>query len=501
MNYYPWDLALLTACYRPERFCAYSCQYGQAAGNPHNQFSLYDGRLTPAASQYVVTLQFLRDAERGQVLSLKNAGQLSACAFQNGALTWVALHAPAPALRKELILPISAEDYQILDHHLLESKAQPVPGEPGASRLIMRRGEGFFLGSEKTKIIQAVENLQAQDQLEIRHLLAAAGQDLECRTWLRNNTRETVRGQLTLYQDMLQRRNPTTFAFELQAEEEKIFVRKQDSEAFRHPLSYFPVQSELWLDNFFPDGSGVTSADSRKEGENLSSGEFFFTHYAIPVETGFKGDQELARLDKWQETQWPAAVLLNWGGSSPIKRAQVRAGGDMTDCHLQPDGSFEAEFCSLHFVRYSRDALLLGAIIEDAPVFAPTAAGQGEEIVYVLQPDLLKELGSRTPANIIKICVRQSAPNRLAASLLRPDGSRVELRGTCAYDGGRIRKYLVQAPFRDLGFQVRPGLTIGFNILCRDSDTPDGQVESELDWAGAAYAPGDAFGFGQLIVK
>lgn len=214
------------------------------------------------------------------------------------------------------------------------------------------------------------------------------------------------------------------------------------------------------------------------------------------------GAPDLARLDDWQKTQSPASVYVNWGLNGSYQRSQVRRGGENGRVDMTLDGYMPPDFVSLHYVRYDDQALYIGALIEDQPAYAGDADPRtwGESVVYSIVPDVEKHLADHAPAALRKVRVVQTASDRLSAILTMPDGSEKAVQGVCG-GGGESRRYLVRVPFSMLGFSVSPGATCGFGISCADSDGADGKTRVEYDWSGASYALGDAFGFGQLLVR
>jgi len=487
LNYMTWDLALLTATLRPERFTSYVTKYGRGAVDIFNQISPFDGRLTPNDAQWVVILQFLRKARRGGLLIPKHTSNIEACHFRIGEMNWVALWARSPSLLKEIELKMPADELTVLDYRLLKRKATAA-GQ--GARIGIQRGEVLFVGSRNDGLNDAVVNMTTRNLLEIRHAVLASEGGVECVSVFRNNSGARHAGRLTLYENMLHQRGEEAFAFDLGPGEQAVLRKQQAPDAFAgRAITFYPVYAKLAVDDM------VLPPPLRR------SCAHFWTHNARPVAAeGTKLD--LAWLATWQTNQTPASVYVNWGLNGSVQREQVRTGAQNTDPDMQPDGYMPHDFLSMHYVRYDREALYLGAVIEDAPAFAGPAEADrwGEAVIYTLQPDLARQLGRRSPDDLRRVRVVQTGPDTLVATLRTPDGTTVKLEGLCAASGNG-RRYLIRVPFSKLGFAVQRGQTLGFAITCRDSDTPDGKTEAEYDWSGATYAPGDAFGFGQLLVR
>ena len=498
LNEAAWDLAQIAATLRPDRFSCYTTKYGSAASDPYNQFALFDGRLTPVAALWVTLLQFLREADRGGILIPATASNIEAVGFRIGEMNWAALYARAPALLKEVELALPADQLTILDLHLLP--------RPPAARFVMRRGEMLLVGSRNPGLPDAVIHMKSRDLLEERHAaIATPGGGTQCVAMLRNNSTQRCAGDLTLFANMLTRTGPQTHAFDLGPGEARTFAAAQAPDTFgRRAIAYYPVHAALQVDGFIVSRQGDVRAEElqEKEGMSMRSGAYYWTHNALRMPPAPDGAPDLAWLDDWQKTQSPASVYVNWGLNGSYQRSQVRRGGENGRIEMDLDGYMPPDFMSLHYVRYDDRALYIGALIEDQPAYAGDADPRtwGESVVYSIVPDLERHLGDHAPAALRKVRVVQTTPDRLSAVLAMPDGSEKTVQGVCR-GGGESRRYLVRVPFSMLGFSVGPGATCGFGISCADSDGADGRTRVEYDWSGAPYAPGDAFGFGQLLVR
>jgi len=505
MNAQAWDLAAITAIYRPMRYSVYTGKYGSMATDPFNQFALYDGRPTAMAAQWIVLEQFMREAAPGELLRLKQASSVEACTFDIKGTTWVALHAPAPALLKRISLAVPAADLTILDMHLAPRPAAAVfATRSGETQFLMRRGETLFVGSRNPAFLEAARNLKATDEIDCRYAVLAREGKTVCAGFLKNNGAGKVTGRLDLYRNMLYRQGRESFPFALGPGEERIFEVAQEAGAFDgRPLTYYPAAAELTLDGFITAQPGEVeeALKATAEGQYMRGDNYFWLHYALPLSKEAAG-LEVKRLEEWEETQSPASVYINWGLNGSYQRTQVRWGAENTDPNMRLDGSMDCDFMSRHYVRYDAQALYLGAIIEDQPSFAGAAdpAAWGESVEYRLQPGLDGQLGLHRAPALRAIRVVQLAPDRLLATLAGPDGKTVALEGVCASRGDR-REFLVRVPLELLGGGLKAGATLGLGITCFDSDDPSGKAEVEYDWSGAEFAPDDAFGFGQLILK
>lgn len=495
VNHQAWDLAAITATYRPIRYSVYTSKYGSGATDPFNQFSIFDGRPTTMATQWIILEQFMREAKAGGLLFAEKASNIDACCFTIKDMIWVTLHAAPPALLKEIELDVPSTDLTILDAHL-------IPRKP-SSKFLIKRGETLFVGSKNNKLLDAVKNMKAVNRLEVRYIIAENGADVDCMAYLNNNTEKTVTGSLTLYKDMLFRKDPVTFNIKLPKGESRTFTVKQNTGIFKgRPVVRYPVYANLSLDNFIvsDDGEVADFLKNTAEGNYMRSGDYFWLHYALPMK--FRGRISPETLKEWQIDQTPASVYINWGLNGSYQRSQVRFGAENTDPNMKLDGSMEYDYMSRHYIRYDEKALYIGAVIEEELTVpeSDVPADWGETVEYIFQPGLRQNLGKRNPGNTVRVKVIQTGKNRIIAEVLLPDGHKLHATGISQTQKGK-RSYIVRVLFDQLGFFLKKGDTLGFDIICRDSDSKNGKLEAEYDWSGASFRRGDSFGFGQLILK
>ncbi|KKR04419.1 MAG: hypothetical protein UT30_C0008G0041 [Candidatus Uhrbacteria bacterium GW2011_GWF2_39_13] len=494
-NEQAWDLAVITSIYRPVRYSVYVGKYGMYATDPFNQFSIYDGRPTFAAAQWIILEQFMREAEAGGLLFPDRASNIEVCYFTIKDMTWVVLHAPAPALLKELKLGIDPKELTVLDFHL-------APLNP--EKIIMKRGQTLFIGSKNRKLLEAVKKMQVIDLLETRFIIARKNDQTECIGFIKNNTAETLSGKLTMYKDMLYKKSPEIFDFNVKPGEWKIFTSIQDKGVFDgRAISNYPVYAQLEINDFFSTAVEEKTDEllvNTAEGNYMKSGDFFWLHYAEPEKSG---KFDLTLLEQWEKLQSPASVYVNWGLNGSYQRCQIRCGGENTDPNMQLDGSMEHDYMSRHFIRYDDKYFYVGGIIEDELIIPEKTDIPGdwnESVEYVFQPDLMKNIGNRESKNLFKLKVVFIKNDKADAEFLLPDGNKIKVETVSRAEKFQ-RRYIARIPLERSGFGVKKGETFGFDISCRDSDSKDGKLEAEYDWSGASFAKDDVFGYGQLIFK
>ncbi len=490
LNDQAWDLASMVATYRPVKWSVYTTKYASGASDPFNQISPIDGHLTSYAAQWLVLIQFMREARAGGLLHLDNQSNLKACAFTIGEMNWVALYAPSPSLLKEITLDVPVGGLQIKDLHLVEREA--------ATTFRLRRNELLFVGSPARDFVDKVRQLQVKELLEVRYVLKANPEGMDCIATITNHDTIAYKGTLTLFEDMLNGKGPVSTPITLLPGKTQQVSQPQKPELFAgRPITYYPVKAELALDGFL--NSGIEEVQeflkSTAEGNYMLSGEYFWLHYATPYTAK---DLDARQVATWNIEQSPASVLLNWGLNGSYQRFQVRGSAIHTDANMQGDSRMDHDYFSTHFVRYDDSALYLGAVVEEAVSFPGKPVDDwGEKIIYYLQPSLT----SRNTHDIARIEVIQLTADTVKATLVsatHPDG--LPLQASASLQSSK-RITLVKAPFTELGFDIARHDTINFGITCYDSDSGDGSTEAIYDWSGASFKEGDPHGFGQLICR